>query len=318
MGVADRHIEYSKGYRRKKFTLGQSGNAVIGLVGLNLILFIFILTGNVFYIFSHQGQGMEILAFNTIKWFELPAQFSQILNHPWSILTFMFAHGAGETVFSMLLHILSAMLWIWAFGSILQNIVGNRLIFPLYLYGGLLGGILFIIVANANPSTVANYYLFGANASIAALATGIATLDPDYRIFRHIRNGIPIWVLSLLYLIFNLSGILKATPQSFAIVGGALAGFGFIFLYKRGIDLGVWMHSLYNGFSKLFDPSKSKSIPKNKIFYNAGQRVPFTKSAIVTQKRIDALLDKINQHGIDSLSEEEKNILKKAAEADDL
>jgi hypothetical protein len=37
---------------------------------------------------------------------------------------------------------------------------------------------------------------------------------------------------------------------------------------------------------------------------------------VITQERIDDILDKINQKGYQYLSEEEKTILKKAREAD--
>ena len=55
---------------------------------------------------------------------------------------------------------------------------------------------------------------------------------------------------------------------------------------------------------------------KEKIFYNTGGRKPYVKKPVVTQQRIDQILDKINQKGFSSLSEDEKSILKKARETD--
>jgi len=50
------------------------------------------------------------------------------------------------------------------------------------------------------------------------------------------------------------------------------------------------------------------------MFYKTGGQKPFEKRSIITQQRVDEILDKINQHGYSLLSEEEKNILKRAAE----
>ena len=67
---------------------------------------------------------------------------------------------------------------------------------------------------------------------------------------------------------------------------------------------------------KLTDKKKNAPSVKEKIFYNTGGRKPYVKKPVVTQQRIDQILDKINQKGFSSLSEDEKSILKKARETD--
>ena len=51
-------------------------------------------------------------------------------------------------------------------------------------------------------------------------------------------------------------------------------------------------------------------------FYDASGRKPFVKKKQLTQKRVDELLDKINQFGYDHLTEEERNFLKQASKKD--
>jgi hypothetical protein len=222
----------------------------------------------------------------------------------------------------MLLDMLGSMLWLWLFGFILQDLSGNKFIFPIYIYGGLLGAVFFIATANGlHPGGLdVSYSLAGASASTAAIAVAVTLLDPDYRVFRQIRNGMPIWILTAIYLVINLLNIIRLDPYTFATLGGGIAGALFVYFLKRGNDGSVWMINLYNWFSHMFDPAKNKhSKPvKDKMFYNAGNREPFTKTSIITQKRVDELLDKINTKGFDSLTEEEKRILKKAAETDEL
>ena len=67
------------------------------------------------------------------------------------------------------------------------------------------------------------------------------------------------------------------------------------------------MNRLYSKFITLFDPKIKPGKPdKSDIFYNSGNRMPFTKTTKVTQKRVDEILDKINQKGYHFLTDEEK------------
>ena len=68
----------------------------------------------------------------------------------------------------------------------------------------------------------------------------------------------------------------------------------------------------------LFNPNKNRNSNnvKEKVFYNTEGRKPYKKTANITPQRIDEILDKINQKGYHLLTDEEKNILKRAAEED--
>jgi hypothetical protein len=132
-------------------------------------------------------------------------------------------------------------------------------------------------------------------------------------------KGIPVWILMCAYLLIttlDMVGTYSAFPFSF--IGAALAGFLFVYYLKRGKDGSVWMKQLYDKAGNLFTPGKkvTSTSVKEKIFYNSGNREPYKKTAIITQKRVDEILDKINQRGYDYLTDEEKSILKKAAEED--
>jgi hypothetical protein len=76
------------------------------------------------------------------------------------------------------------------------------------------------------------------------------------------------------------------------------------------------MHHLHDWFFSLFDPEKrklSRTEIRRELFYHQGNQPPFKKTPIVTQQRIDEILDKINQHGFHYLSEEEKEYLRNAS-----
>lgn len=59
---------------------------------------------------------------------------------------------------SGLMRILSNMIWLWAFGYILQDMAGNDKIIPIYIYGGLAGGIVFITANYAIPALRPFYF----------------------------------------------------------------------------------------------------------------------------------------------------------------
>ena len=105
-----------------------------------------------------------------------------------------------------------------------------------------------------------------------------------------------------------------------AYAGAAGIGYFFIYLLRRGRDGSIWINQFFDWFGDLFNPEKKKK-PKNKkdeFYYNVAGTQPYKKIPNITQKRIDEILDKINQQGYRFLTSEEKEILKRAAEEEDL
>ncbi len=316
MGESDRYQDYR--VAKRKFTLGQAGNALFALFAINIAAFFLILLANVFTLYSHQGQDNSTVS--AMQWFALPGNLVTFSERPWTLVTFMFAQG-GNPPMSALLAMVGSMLWLWAFGYILQDLSGNQYIFPIYIYGSIVAAVCFLAASNIIPffsQYKDSLFLFSAQYGTTAMAIAVTTISPGYRIFRNLGRGIPVWVLTVLYLLVNLVyAFALTTAASFAVLGAALAGYGFIMLLRKGKDGSLWMHNLYNWFMNLFSPAEEKGkAAKEKVFYNTGGRKPFRKTSNVTQQRIDEILDKINQKGYQFLTDEEKNILKRASEED--
>ncbi|CAN5838741.1 rhomboid family intramembrane serine protease [soil metagenome] len=315
MGESDRYTEYNRKLKRPRFSLGQDGNALMGLFTINVIFFLILLTAQVAYFFYQQSPSLYNA--QVVQWFELPASLTKLSERPWTLLTYMFS-DTGDN----LMRILSNMLWLWAFGYILQEMTGNDKIIPIYIYGGVFGGLVFIAANYLIPPIqlqINNAGLLGANAGTMAVAMATTALSPNHKFFTMIRGGIPIWVLMAVYLFIDLVGIASmGAAYSLSHIGGATAGFLFVILLRKGKDGSVWMNKLYDWFIQLFNPNKKSNQPviKEKVFYNTGKRSPYSKTAIITQQRVDEILDKINQRGYQFLTDEEKQILKKAAEED--
>jgi hypothetical protein len=88
---------------------------------------------------------------------------------------------------------------------------------------------------------------------------------------------------------------------------------------NNGRDLTSGFNALFDGIGTMFHPGrKTAKKEKRKHFYKVGNTHPFKKVPNITQQRIDTLLDKINQKGYESLSDEEREILRRASEDDNL
>jgi hypothetical protein len=152
-----------------------------------------------------------------------------------------------------------------------------------------------------------------------AVAVATTTLAPDFRFFRNLNGGIPIWVLTMIYILVDFAGIATVSAAySLSHLAGAAAGFLFIFLLRKDIDGSLWMNGFYDWFINLFNPNKKREPVniKERVFYNTEGKKPYKKTPNITPQRVDEILDKINQKGYHLLTEEEKNILKRAAEED--
>jgi len=316
MGESDRYQEY-KHLKKKVFLLGSDNNALTALFIINAIFFLILLTMQVVYFFYEQTPA--VYQNDILQWFELPSGIVSLTEKPWTLLTYMFS-DTGNAI----MRIISNMLWLWAFGYLLQDMTGNDKIIPIYIYGGVVGGLFFIGAHYLIPplnADINHTSLIGANASTMAVATATTYLNPDHRFFTQIRKGIPIWVLLTIYIIIDYAGVASmSAAYSLSHLGGALAGFVFVYLLRKGTDAGLWMNKSYNKLMHLFSPKHSmkKEDIRKKVFYKTGDKNPYSKSMLVNQKRIDEILDKINLEGYHFLTEEEKSILKKASEDDSI
>ena len=108
----------------------------------------------------------------------LPAGLDQIFSHPWTLLSYMFTHYD-------VLHILFNMLWLYWFGQIFLSFFNPRQLGGLYILGGLVGALFYIISYNVFPyfeDRAAESYLIGASASVMAIVFGVAFYRKDYEI----------------------------------------------------------------------------------------------------------------------------------------
>ncbi len=301
--------------RSNRVLLGQDNNSLINLVAINAVLFL-VLTF-LFIVYKLSDSDISAYYRNVFNWFTLPADISRLATRPWTLLTHMFVHGK-------FFHLLANMLWLWMFGYILQDMMGNRKLIPVYIYGGLVGAFFYVLSYHIFPQLVGGIStatFLGANASLMAVAVATTSVSPDYRIFPMINGGVPLWILTVLYVILDFVTIPSGEPAVYIahFAGGA---FGFLFIYqmRKGNDWSIWMNDFFDWIKNLFNPNKKKSgkAVKDEFFYQVKGSQPFKKTPHITQQRVDKILDKINQEGYHFLTDEEKDVLKRAANDGDL
>jgi membrane associated rhomboid family serine protease len=301
--------------RKGSIFLGSDGNALVNLVIVNAVLFV--LLKFIFVIYQLSELNLNAYYSNIFNWFVVPGSVEKLAFRPWTLITYMFTH---ESV----LHVIANLLWLWMFGYILQDLTGNRKLVPIYLLGGWVGALFFVLAQNLMPGLnggISGATLVGANASIMAVAVATTTVAPDYRIFPMINGGIPLWILTAIFVIIDFASIsVGNAPNYIAHLAGGAMGFFFIYQMRKGNDFSVWINNCFDWFDNLFNPDKPSGNKKKKdgFFYKVSGQTPFKKYPHITQQRIDQILDKINQEGYHLLTDEEKDILRRAANEDDL
>jgi membrane associated rhomboid family serine protease len=312
-------MSYYQQQNRQRLTIGQDGNALTMLIAINLIVFVILAFIKVVYYFSEGDQGMVVFTRGFLNWVTLPADWDTFLSRPWTILSYMIVHDTTSVW-----HIVGNLLWLWAFGYILQDLTGNRKIIPIFIYGALAGAIAYMLAFNFIPplkeQLTTETRMLGASAGIMAIAIGVTTLAPNYRIFQMLNGGIPIWIITVVYLVLDMAMIPENNAGGrIAHIAGGFMGFVFMAFMKRGYDWSMWMNDLYDWVNNLFNPDKPKKgkVVKSQLFYKSRVK-PYSKTPLITQQKIDELLDKINQKGYNSLTEEEKELLKRASQEDKL
>jgi len=296
---------------RKRMILGQDGNSLVMLIAI--LALVFCLFKFLYITYYLSGWSFDSYYKSIFNWFILPAQVGKLADRPWTILTYMFMH---DGVF----HLLGNVLWLWAFGFILQDLAGNGKLVPLFLYGGFAGALLFVLSNNIFPALASNIdgrTLEGASGGVMAIAIATTTLAPDYRVFPMLNGGIPLWVITIIFVIIDFASIPTANGGGhIAHIGGAAIGFLFVLRLRKGKDWSTWMNQFFDWCTNLFNPDKKewKKTAKKENYYNTKGTQPYKKVSNVTQKRIDEILDKIGQQGFRFLTDEEKEILKRASE----
>ena len=212
----------------------------------------------------------------SLRYVALPNNFTGFYQHPWTLLTYGFFHvGFIALFFNMLL--------LFYFGSILLDFSQPKKLLISYLAGVLLGGMFFLFSNRFFPGMYINKTpLLGASAGVMSVMTYISMLMPHYQIKIRFLGFFKLIHILIFFVAFNLIQIPLGNP------GGYFAHFG-------GIIAGLIIFAT----DKYLVKSTKEITTKNSVSSPKQRKT----------SRLDAILDKINQSGYESLTNEEKEEL---------
>ncbi len=293
-------------WRRRRFLADNP--ALRALILLNVGVFVF---QHLFLaLFRYHGTPIEAFF---VQYFALQPLLSGDF-FPWQLVTYQFLHAGLENIW----HIVFNMLILWMFGMELEQLWGSRRFVWYYLLCGIGAGIIHLGVqlfwTYPAPTVGASGALYG-----VLLAFGLTFPDRPVFMFPFFIP-IPARILVLLMAAIEfISGVTSTgSPIAhFAHLGGALTGF---LLLRFGDRVGIfsaldrlWFWIRYRPRRVvLTEPRQSRQA---RIHTLAGEEVLlYFEGEPITQRDIDAILDKIAAHGYQSLSERERRILYEASQ----
>jgi membrane associated rhomboid family serine protease len=289
----------------------KSNNGLIQIILINLTVFLVIILSRLLFYWTSFGHFFDVF----LKKLQLPASPYNFLYQPWSIFSYFFLHDN-------FLHILFNMLFLYWFGGLVHEYLGNKRIINIYILGGLFGGITYMLVYNLMPyfkQSVDVSYMMGASGAAYAVVVAAATLLPDYTFMLLFLGPVRIKYIALFYIIVSLaSSIGDNAGGNIAHLGGALVGFIFVKQLRKGVDLGAPITAVFDFIKSLFveTPPQPKMKVTHRSYSNAGynQNSHFNNEDVPNENEVDELLDKISKSGYESLSKDEKVKLFKASQ----
>ena len=277
-------------------------NALVQIIIINVVIFVALLVMKVFLVIA----GQEALYSAILSKLMLPAEISVLSKQPWSIVTYFFTHEG-------FLHIIFNMLFLFWFGKIIQEFLGQNKVIALYVLGGLAGGLFYILMYNSIPfyqARMSGSLMLGASAGVYAIVVGAATFMPNYTFYLLLLGPVKIKYIAIFYVLLSFSQSIGSNAGGeLAHLAGAGLGYLFITQLNKGNDWSKWLISFIQWVKSFF-----VSKPKIKVTHrNKAKEQRKTKSKTTSpeadQEEIDAILDKISQSGYESLSKDEKQKL---------
>lgn len=225
------------------------------------------------------------------EWVMLSSSVGEFIVHPWTLVTYMFVQYD-------FLHLLFNMLWLYWFGQVFLLTLSDKHLLTLYLLGGIVGGVLFVIVSNLFSLFGGYSLLLGSSASVLAIMTAATMRSPNYEFHLFLFGSVKLKWIALVSIVLMFVGFGGSNSGGeIAHLGGVLTGFIFGYMLRQGHDI---LKPIYGMFER-------KTNKANRISTNSMEKTLNKRRRDVA--RLDELLDKIKQSGYESLTKKEKSEL---------
>jgi membrane associated rhomboid family serine protease len=235
----------------------------------------------------------------------------------WRLVTYAFLHSPGD-----IWHIVFNMLFLFMFGRDVEDLYGPREFLAIYLVSAFVGGVVYVLAPLFGLG--ASLPCLGASGAVTAILVLCAFHFPTRVIYLFFFLPVPIW----LFVVFEVAqdaykffGRAQSGTAVAAHLGGA--AFGFLY-YKRHWHL---MSSLPN--LSLSAWRKRRAQPRLRVYRELDEERPAPVGVTAApppipqgrpddeqlEAKMDAVLEKISRVGKENLTDSDRDVLRRAAEA---
>ncbi|MCP4401026.1 MAG: rhomboid family intramembrane serine protease [bacterium] len=289
MSLADRQYINSSSYGGGGGSFSSANkNVVFVLIAINTLVFFLIPVGSRIWLYELALSSIGIKNFKF-----------------WQFVSYMFLHAN-------FMHIFFNMWGLYLFGMTILPVLGTARFLQLYFLSGISGaGLWMLFNWNSNAPIV------GASGAVFGVLMAAAMLHPHMRI-QLLFPPIPMQMKTFVMIyaaieIFNELSSAKGGIAHLAHLGGFISAY---FYLKHLYGNQVWdIFGAFHGLLPKRSPRKKKVPRDSKSKMPEGWKVYSNPKApsIVSKEELNRLLDKISEHGMQSLTQEELETLKRAS-----
>ena len=258
-----------------------------------------------------------ITAFVSIRAFRDPRWKDWLIFHPPSILAGREYHRIVTSGFlhADWIHLVMNLLTFVVFGNTLEPMLGGTRLLAIY-FAGIVGGSLLSLYLHRHH----DYHALGASGGVCGVLFASIFLLPDGEIrSMMVPFGIPSWLYAILFLVFEFQGARRQESNigHDAHLGGAAVGLLVATaMYPEIVRLSPWLYaavlSLCVGMFFYFWKNPMH-LPLDTFVTKSSRPTRKHAHAEPTSEEVDAILDKVSENGIQSLTAEEQAILRRAS-----
>lgn len=236
----------------------------------------------------------------------------------WTLFTHLFVHQG-------LVHLILNCVVIFFAGKAVQALLGAKHFLYIYFLSGVVGAASQAVAGLALGQT---HSVIGATAAAYGTFLALAAMLPQESVSAMLHFVLParlrFWTVAVAAMgvssILATLQIFKVWPTDvshFAHLGGAMAGWWFVRLLGYG-GPPVTYERMWHERQRTEEARAFAGVPRRKraarVMDEPAMSPPPVSTREFIEQEIDPLLDKIAEHGLDSLSEEERGLLDRARE----
>jgi membrane associated rhomboid family serine protease len=248
-------------------------------------------------IFTGGAYLAQYLFTDFTGWFALKADW---IYRPWEayrLLTYGFLHSLGDQPGEPgVRHILFNMFGLWMFGREIERRLGRGSFIAFYLTAIIFAGLVWTAATHLTSGGVGG--VIGASGGVVAVTLLFALFYPHLEVLFMFAIPMKMWMVGVLIVLLDVQGAVQqsGTTAFTAHLGGAAYS---LLYFKTGWNPAMWLTGMFSGISLKRRPKLRVHAPRD------------DEDELST--KVDAILEKIQAQGQDSLTWNERRILQKAS-----